>query len=257
MKLALSQWAPCHGATEADFDRIGSELRAAAAAGASMLVLPELLLPGYNHPSLHQRLAEPRDGAWMGRIAGLCRAQGCGLTLGWAERDGDRVFNAATAFDAQGALLGHYRKIQLFGEMEKAGFHPGDTYTIFDLEGVRTALLICYDIEFAPHVRALAARGVKLILVPTANPTGFEVVARALVPARAAEMGLTIAYANYCGSDGGLGFGGLSCVAGPDGATLAAAGRGEALVIVELSDNAAPPPLPPSPQLHEYREIET
>ena len=70
--------------------------------------------------------------------------------------------------------------------------------------------------------------------MPTANPQGFDHVARILVPARAYESRLTIAYANYCGPDGDLNFGGLSVIVGPDGEPVAAAGRGPALLIVDL-----------------------
>ena len=76
----------------------------------------------------------------------------------------------------------------------------------FELAGIKTGLLICYDVEFPQHVLALAQMGVQLILVPTANPEKFSVVCDTLVPARASENALTIVYANYCGSDNGLSF---------------------------------------------------
>ena len=253
LRLALYQAPPTAGDVEAAFDRLAAMLAAAAAAGARMLVTPELVLPGYNRPDLHGALAQPRGGAWEQRLASLARNAGCGLTLGWAERDGDRVYNTATAFAPDGTVLGHYRKVQLFGPMEHAGFAPGDGYTLFDLDGLRTALLVCYDVEFAPHVRALAEQGAKLILVPTANPAGFEHVSDVFVPARAGEMDLTIAYANFCGTDGDLAFAGQSLIAGPDTATLARAGRSEALLVADLGP--APDPGLRSTQLADYRKV--
>ena len=77
-------------------------------------------------------------------------------------------------------------KIQLFGPQEKAVFTPGDRYASFQFRGHHIGLLICYVIEFAQHAWALKARGVDLVLVPTANPAGFENVSDLIVPARAA-----------------------------------------------------------------------
>ncbi|KAB2541184.1 nitrilase [Salipiger aestuarii] len=255
MKLALYQGPVQSGATEAGFATIRRQLAASAAAGASMLVMPELYLPGYNHPDHHRDLSQPRGGAWETRLAAMARDAGCGLTIGWAERDGDAVYNAATAFGSDGKVLGHYRKVQLFGPMERASFQPGDGFCSFDLGGVKCTLLICYDIEHAAHVTALAARGVTLFLVPTANPQGFEHVQRLLVPARAAELNVTVAYANYCGEDAGLAFGGCSVIAGPLGAVLAQAGAQETLLMTDIPGTRGIDPLLLSTQLTDFRKI--
>ncbi len=253
MKLGIYQTPPVQGDVEAGFARIAQQLDAAARAGADMLVAPELFLPGYNQPALHQSHAQPIGGAWCMRLSALARAAGCGLTLGWAERDGEAVYNAATAFGRDGDILAHYRKIQLFGPMERRSFSAGDRYAVFDYEGTRCALLICYDVEFSHHVRALAGRGVKLLLVPTANPAGFENVSRRSVPAQAYQQAVSIAYANYCGPEGDLSFGGHSVIAAPDGHLLAAAHTTETLIVTDIARDVAPELL--STQLADYREI--
>lgn len=235
MKLALYQGPSPAGETEAAFARITTLLGAAARGGAAMLLLPELFLPGYNQPDRFAELAQPLDGPWMTRLAELARAAQCGLCLGWAERHEGAVFNAASAIGPDGALLAHYRKIQLYGAMERAAFRAGEAAPpVFDLGGRRTGLLICYDIEFPQHAAGLAQRGAELLLVPTANPAGFGHVPQTLVPARAHENRQIIAYANLCGAEDGLVYGGGSVIAGPDALPLAMAGRGEALIICEL-----------------------
>lgn len=91
-------------------------------------------------------------------------AAGCGVVVRYVERDGDRLYNAAVAFGTMGEELAHYRKVQLYGPREKALFTPGDAYATFTLAGTKTALLICYDIEFGPHITALmAGDGVDLV----------------------------------------------------------------------------------------------
>ena len=242
MRIALCQCPPTDGDEEAALARIAAALATAAAGGATLLVMPELVLPGYNRPDLHGDRAQPAGGAWEARLGELAREAGCGLALGWAEREGGRVFNTAGCFDPEGRLLARYRKRQLFGPMEARSFVPGATLGTFRLEGLRAGLLVCYDVEFAETVRALAEAGAELILVPTANPRGYDAVARTLLPARALETGTTIVYANYCGAEAGLAFGGLSTVVGPDGEALATAGRGEALLIVDLAGLRGLPP---------------
>lgn len=232
-RIALWQGHSPAGNVEAGFACIGQALGAAAAMGAKVLVAPELYLPGYNQDNLPE-IAQPRGGEWHLRLAAMAKAVGCGLVVGYAEREGDRLYNSAVAFGPQGEELAHYRKVQLYGPREQALFTPGAAYATFDLDGVKAALLICYDIEFAPHIAALAAKGVEVILCPTANMAPFTHVAKATVPAMAANHGLTIVYANYCGTEGDLDYVGLSLIADPYGEALAQAGTGPALLIADV-----------------------
>ncbi len=205
-----------------------------------MLVAPEIWLPGYNCDRIAD-LAQPRGGPWHQALSVMCRDAGCALTIGYAERDGTALYNSAVTFDSNGQEIAHYRKIQLYGPREKSIYAPGDAYTTFDLAGTKTALLICYDIEFSPHVAALAAQGVRLFLVPTANMAPFTHVVRASVPAMAASHYVAIVYANFCGTEGDLTYVGGSQVAAPDGHVLALAGEGPALLIADLPPLDVPP----------------
>ena len=235
MRVALWQGPSPEGNLTAAMATLQTALKAAGAAGAVMLVAPEAYLPGYNQPDLAGH-ALNQAGEWTRVLAAACRTAGCGLCVGYAERAGNAVHNAAIAIGPDGGMLGHFRKIQLFGAREKAIYAPGDAYCTFDLGGVRAAILICYDIEFAPHVAALEALGVKIILVPTANMQPFTHVVRATVAAMAANHGLSIVYANYCGVEGDLTYVGGSLVAAADGAILAQAGLGSALIVVDVPE---------------------
>lgn len=250
--LALWQGPSPDASDDRAFADLGAAMTAAAAIGAVTLVAPEVFLPGYNQPDIPAR-AQPRGGPWHQRLAALARSTGCGVVLGYAERDGDRIYNSAIAIDAHGAEIGHYRKVQLFGPREKAIFAPGDAVATFDLHGIRTGLLICYDVEFAPLVRCLAEEGAKLILVPTANPEPNGHVSRLVVPAHAINHGVTIAYANYCGVEGDITYCGGSIIVAPDAATLAYAGPGPALLTAVI--DRAPDPALIQTQLSDYRPI--
>jgi nitrilase len=250
-RLALWQGTSPAGDTSAALATTRQMLAAAGAAGAQVLVMPETWVQGYNYDQIPST-ALPRGGAWQAELAQACASAGCALVLGYAERDGAAVYNAALALDATGKEIAHYRKIQLYGPREAAIYTPGDAYALCDLGGIRCALLICYDIEFAPHVAHLAAQGVALILVPTANMLPFTHVAAVTVPAMAANHGLAIAYANYCGSEGDLDYAGGSVIAGPHGEVLAQAGSTAALLIADLP---RPDPARLSSQARDYRAI--
>ena len=251
MRIAIWQTPSPAGDVTTALTDLSRALQSAAAIGAVMLVTPEVFLPGYNHDGLPD-LAQPSDGVWLGQVATLCRQAGCGVTLGYAERDGG-LHNAAITFDAQGVPVARYRKIQLYGRREQTLYTPGDSYSVFILHGVTCALLICYDIEFAPHIAKLAARGVQLILCPTANMQPFNHVVRYTVSAMAANHGLTIAYANYCGSEGDLSYVGGSLIADPYGEPLVQAGLGPALLVADLPTRLDPVRL--STQSTDYRKV--
>ena len=210
---------------------IDAALSAAARTGTDMLVLPEAFLPGYT------AVARERPEAWdevQEDIANLCRRHNVALTIGLPEYADDRLFNTARAYSHDGTHLASYRKIQLFGPDEQALYASGDAYVTFEFKGTRFGLLICYDAEFPEHVRHLARLGAEVILVPTANMMPFVNVNQILIPARAMENAVTIVYANYCGTSGGLAYVGLSAIHGPDGYPLGAKGAGEGLVVAEL-----------------------
>lgn len=249
MRIALHQGPSPAGDEDAAMAAVRRTLAIGAAAGARLAVMPELFLPGYNVAGMS---AQPADGPWIARLRAICAEAGCGLVVGFAEAEGARRFNSAAAISPEGALLAVHRKLQLFGPREARLFERGDSPTTFELDGLRCGLLICYDVEFAAHVADLARAGAALVLCPTANMRPHEAAARLLVPARAAESGVTVAYANYCGREGDLRYTGLSTVAGPDGLPLASAGTGEATLVVDLAEAEAVPAALRSTQAADY-----
>lgn len=233
MRLALWQGHSPAADLARALDQAEAALQAAAALGADALVLPEVWLPGYNQPDIAAR-ALTQDSAPLQRLAAAAKARKTAIVTGYAERDGDRVYNSAICFGPDGARLANYRKVQLYGARERAVYQPGDSYSTFQLGEETVAILICYDVEFAPHIRAFVDRGVTTILVPTANMMPFTHVAMHTVPAMAANHGVTIVYANYCGVEGDLSYVGLSLIAGPHGEVLAQAGDTPALLIADI-----------------------
>ena len=232
MRIAVVQGPSPAGATDRALASLRQALMAASAAGAQLAVFPELYLPGYNVP-------DPAVGArsaaeWDALLGPLAADTACALAVGVAERDGDGLYNSALVWGVGGERLALYRKTQLFGARERHHFTRGDRQVTFVFGGVPAALLICYDIEFAPLVAALAARGTRLILCPTANMLPFTHVPVITVPSQAVNHAVAIAYANHCGTEDRLTYTGGSCLVGADGIVLAQAGPGPAFLVADI-----------------------
>jgi 5-aminopentanamidase len=237
MRVAIHQCEPRPGDVAANLERLGRAAAQAATAGADLLVCPEMVLTGYNiGREAVARLAEPRDGGAAQAIREIAREHGLAIVYGYPERGDDgRVFNAAQLVGAGGEALANYRKTHLFGDLDREQFSASDAAPATVALGEwQVGLLICYDVEFPETVRTLALAGADLVLTPTANMVPYDVVARTIVPARAYESQVYVAYANYCGREAEIEYCGLSCIAGPDGTDTARAGRGEELVIGDL-----------------------
>ncbi|WP_277343792.1 nitrilase-related carbon-nitrogen hydrolase, partial [Pseudomonas viridiflava] len=124
--------------------------------GAQLLVCPEMFLTGYNiGAAAVQRLAQPADGAAARQIAGIARHTGVAIAYGYPERGEDgRLYNAAQLIDAHGNRLGNYRKTHLFGDADRAMFSAGEQApALFEFNGWKLGLLICYDLEFPENAR--------------------------------------------------------------------------------------------------------
>ena len=237
MKLAVYQGGAARGGVAGQLDHLADVARRAADAGAGLLVLPEMYLTGYHiGADAVAALAEPPAAPSAERAAEIAKSAGIALLYGYPERGEDgRIYNAALLIDREGRRLANHRKAHLFGEVDRRAFSSGDGRpTIAELDGVKLGILICYDVEFPEAVRLLALEGADLVLVPTALMAPYDFIARSLVPVRAYENQIFLAYANRTGIERDFTYLGQSCIVGPDGDDLARAGGDEALIIADL-----------------------
>jgi len=218
--------------------RLDAQAALAARQGVQLLVAPEMFLTGYAvGADAIRALAEPVDGPAMAAVRTIARRHAIALALGWPEAgEAGAVHNSAVLIGPDGAVLGRHRKQYLFGDIDRAVFNPGDgSEPLATLNGWRLGLAICYDIEFPELARQRALAGADAIVVPTANMLPYDLVPEVLVRARAIENQVYVAYANYCGTEHSLHYGGLSCLAPPDGTAPAQAGREPSWLVGELS----------------------
>ncbi|WP_411148956.1 carbon-nitrogen hydrolase family protein [Streptomyces sp. A30] len=235
MRTALLQSSGRPGSSVENLKVLDEAAGRAAAAGAGLLVAPELFLTGYAIGEDIARLAEPADGESADAIAETACRHGLAIAYGYPERAGDAVYNSAQLISAEGTRLADYRKTHLFGCFERDHFTPGDRAVVqAELDGLRVGLMICYDVEFPENVRAHALAGTDLLLVPTAQMHPFQFVAESVIPVRAFENQMYVAYVNRVGQEGEFDFVGLSTLAGPDGVARTRAGRGAELLLADV-----------------------
>ncbi|MEU3524861.1 carbon-nitrogen hydrolase family protein [Streptomyces sp. NPDC038707] len=234
MRTALLQSSGRPGSVAENLKVLDEAAGRAAAAGAALLAAPEMFLTGYAIGDDIARLAEPADGDSADAVAEIATRHGLALVYGYPERDGDTVFNSAQLISADGTRLANYRKTHLFGCFERDHFTPGERQIVqAELNGLTVGLLICYDVEFPENVRAHALAGTDLLVVPTAQMHPFQFVAESMIPVRAFENQMYVAYVNRAGAEGEFEFVGLSVLAGPDGVARTRAGRAEQLVLAD------------------------
>lgn len=247
MRTALLQSSGRPGSIVENLKVLDDAAGRAAASGAGLVVTSEMFLTGYAIGDDIARLAEPADGDSADAVADIATRHGVAIAYGYPEREAGpgegegsqadgaaRVFNSVQLISADGARLANYRKTHLFGCFEHDHFTPGDQPVVqAELDGLRVGLMICYDVEFPENVRAHALIGTDLLLVPTAQMHPFQFVAESVVPVRAFENQMYVAYVNRTGPEGEFEFVGLSTLAGPDGVARARAGRGEELVLAD------------------------
>jgi predicted amidohydrolase len=231
VKIAILQTRPVFGEVSRNLHRI----EALCPPGVDLAILPELCATGYQFQSAREArsLAEPADGATVRFLAALARKRGCAFVFGFAERDGQRLFNSAALVGPRG-LLGLYRKVHLF-EREKDFFRPGDLgFRVFSVGRVRVGLMICFDWIFPEAARTLALAGADLI----AHPANLVLpwCQRAMVT-RALENRVFCATANRVGIESRwrnhtLRFTGGSRIVSPTGEVLAEGPRTREGVLV-------------------------
>ena len=236
--LHIALWQTPHAANPAEaLQRLDAACAQARAQGAELLVTPEMFMTGYAIGAERvAALAEPADGLLAQAVAATALRHGIAIVYGYPEDNPHGPpFNAAQAIAPDGTQLANYRKTHLYGDLDRTQFSAGDVASqVFTWRGWRLGLLICYDVEFPEAVRGLALQGADAVLVPTANMEPFDEVQRVLLPARALENSLCLAYANACGAEGALAYNGLSCAIGPDGTVQHRADKGEHLLIARL-----------------------
>jgi predicted amidohydrolase len=243
MRVGFYQFNPEFGEVARN---LGAACAAVARAQADLLVLPELAASGYLFTSREEveRLSETLPGPATDRLQAACAESGCRVVIGLAERapgaGGPQFFNSAVLVGPSG-LEGVYRKAHLFNT-EKQYFTPGDAFPLFEVEGVKVGLLVCFDHMFPEAARSLALQGAEVVCHPSnlVLPEYAQLTTRV----RSIENRVFWVMCNRYGSEsrGGttLRYTGVSQITAFDGKVLARTEpEGDSLTVVEIDPHRA------------------
>ncbi|MGR4001177.1 MAG: N-carbamoylputrescine amidase [Alphaproteobacteria bacterium] len=251
-RVAVTQMS-CGEDSEDNIARAESLTRRAAEGGAGVVLLQELFAMRYFCAEQEVRhlsqAREFRDNPLLARMAALARDCRVVLPVSFFERAGQVYYNSVAMIDADGEILGCYRKSHIPdgpGYQEKFYFTPGDTgFRVWDTAAGRIGVGICWDQWFPEAARAMALGGAEILLYPSAIGNEPQDVSydssehwRCVMRGHAAANLCVLAASNRVGVESWEGarmeFYGGSFIAGARGELLAEAGGGEEIIYADV-----------------------
>ncbi len=244
---------PLGGSREENVARVERHVREAARQGAQIVLPPELFEGPYfcrHEDAAFFAWARPFEGnETVARFARLAKELGVAIPVSFFERAGQAHYNSVAMIDADGAVLGLYRKSHIPdgpGYEEKFYFRPGDTgFRVWKTQHGTVGVGICWDQWFPEAARAMALLGAEVLLYPTAigsEPADASLDTkdpwqRAMI-GHAVSNAMPVVASNRIGTEEGQTFYGSSFIANPRGDKVTEMGRSDEGVIVATFDRA-------------------
>lgn len=248
MRIALLQIST--GADKAaNLELVRTYAFAAAKAGARLLIFPEATSQAFGTGRLDEQAETLSEGSFAHALRDLAQELGVVIVVGMFtaadtvqhdEKTVERVYNTALIV-GQGLYEG-YNKIHTydaFGYRESDTVKPGEKLHLFECEGVKFGVAICYDIRFPEQFKDLARHGAEVIVVPTSWQDGAGKVEQWQVLSRARALDSTT-WILACGQarpqqerKGPTGIG-HSAVIDPAGRVIAEGGYEEQMIIADI-----------------------
>ena len=252
----------CTGSVQENIEKAERLVRKAAADGAQIILLPELFENWYfcqerNYESY--KLAKPlMENDAVLHFQKVAKELSVVLPISFYERDINVYYNSVAVIDADGSVLGIYRKTHIPDDhyyQEKFYFTPGDTgFKVWDTKYARIGVGICWDQWFPETARGMAVQGAELLFYPTA--IGSEPILdcdsmphwRRCMQGHAAANLMPVIAANRIGTEhitpdeenqqqtSSLSFYGTSFLTDGTGAVLQQLGRDEAGIAMQTYD---------------------
>lgn len=239
LKVAGVQTDIKRGDADVNLATIFKKCQIAQSAAAKLVVFPECMLTGYCFDSLQSaaQVAQPIDGPSVKRVAAIARQFDLHIVFGMLESAGNaaeiggHVYNSAVLVGPSG-VVGVYRKTHLpmlgVDRFTTPG-HRADE--VFDVDGVKIGLNICYDCSFPESARVLALAGADIVVLPTNWPPGSGRVSDLIPNTRALENNVYFMSVNRIGTEEGFRFIGKSKICDPLGGDLAFANHADQAIL--------------------------
>jgi len=242
--FAATQFA-CSWDKHANVEKAKTLVRQSASKGANVILIQELFETPYfcqDQSPDYFALAQPFEGnPLIAEMAALAKELGVVLPVSFFEKAGYAHFNSLAMVDADGSVLGLYRKSHIPdgpGYQEKYYFTPGDTgFKVWNTRFGKMGAAICWDQWFPESARAMALMGAEALFYPTAigtepppaPPVDSRDHWRRAMQGHAAANYVPLIASNRIGTEKGangeMTFYGSSFIAGPTGELVAELGR--------------------------------
>jgi predicted amidohydrolase len=238
-KVAAVQFEPVLFEKERNITRLLELCEHAAAAGAKLLVTPEMGTTGYCWFDRAEvaPYVEKVPGPSTDRFTALARKHDCFIVLGMPEVDEDGIFFNCAVLIGPNGVIGRHRKTHPYISEPKWAA-PGNLHNqVFETEVGRIALLICMDIHFLETARLTALGGADIIChisnwLAERTPAPYWI-------SRAFENGCYVIESNRWGLERTVQFSGGSCVISPDGSVAAVLDNGDGVVLADIDIDLA------------------
>ena len=241
MKLALCQMR-MSADEQTNLERGLDALHRAAAAGADLIVYPELQLhlffPQYEGRDAADKLLT-LESPIVRQFQDACRAEGIMAAPNFYLREAGGCFDTTILIGADGALIGRQKMVHI---AQAEQFYEQDYYTpsddgfkVFNTPFGRVGIVICYDRHLPESIRTCTLMGAQLVIIPRANTKAepmemFEWEIRV----QAMQNQVFIAMCNRVGKEGDMDFAGESIVVHPSGDVICKVDDKERLVCCEI-----------------------
>jgi len=199
--LAGIQFAGLPEEKERNIERGVELIREAAARGAQVALLPEVVLTGFVGGERERRMAESIPGRSTETFAGLAKELGVYVMVGLSELREGEIVNAVAVLDPRGQLMGVMRKVHINRYETGGGWRNGSEFPVWDFEtatgNFRAGIMICYDRELPESARLLMLQGADVIFNPLACGCPTDEVHRCLLRTRAFENEVYVQVVNH------------------------------------------------------------
>ncbi len=237
MKIAIIQTDSRERDIEYNFSHCEELIKEACKEKPDVLVLPEMWNTGF-FPEKSEESLFDENGNRSRELLRHCSEENNILIVGGsvAERKDGNLYNTSYVYNEKGENIASYSKTHLFSFMgEDKVFTAGDKVSLFSINGIRAAVVICYDIRFPELIRTAALEGIELLFVVSQWPYERLSQLDILCKCRAVENQMHVVLCNGCGSYSGTRFAGGSGVFDCFGNKTFSLGNEEGILLCDIS----------------------
>ncbi|RJQ47982.1 MAG: carbon-nitrogen family hydrolase [Nitrospiraceae bacterium] len=224
MNIALVQLNIKWESKRENYERAEFFAGRASREGSDIIVFPEMFNTGFSMNI--SAIAEDEDGETAEVLSKIAKQYNMNIIAGFAAKafNGKKGKNIAVVFDRKGECIATYTKLHPFSLAgEDQYYTAGSGPVIFNVNGIKASIFICYDLRF-PEVFRMVAKDVQAIFIIANWPSSRREHWETLLKARAIENQCYIIGVNRTGTDGnGIDYPGLSRVYGPSGSEVCCA----------------------------------